>query len=214
MEDGAEPAPLEPAADDLPSRPEQPTAAADSPPQPETPIEQEEVDLARYLEPPVEEPSVRDDSQPTTELDAAGLIAALDTYDRRLKAVESYCRELCPTGDGTAAARFALNALDISSGDNEVLLMATRVLAAAALTPDAFGRPGVDRFENRPERCSSTPSLLAARANGSLSSRDHARLERHLDGCLVCRAAELRAARADRVFAAILELPLGPAHHG
>lgn len=194
-----------------PSR-EHETKDADSWPAP--PAESEVPEMAFEPEPVAPEHPVDDDSQPTTELDAHGVVAALASYDRRLKAVESYCRELCPTDDGMAAARYALDALDISTGDSEVLLMTTRVLAAEGIASDAEGIAGSERIATRRDRCSSTPGLLAARANGSLSSREHGRLERHLDSCLVCRAAELRASRADRAFAAILQLPLGPADRG
>ena len=54
--------------------------------------------------------------------------------------------------------------------------------------------------------CTLTRRRLAARANGSVSDSERAEFERHLSSCLVWRAAELHAARADRALAATLGL--------
>ena len=181
----------------------------------EIPSEQDDTNVVQYPHALVQEHSSIDDSQPTADLETSNIVAALATYDQRRKAVESYCRELSPSEEGANVARYTLSVLDVNNGADEALLMATRVFAAEGLTTsEVDGKRESQRVANHQDPCASTVGMLAARENGSLSSNEYARLERHLDDCLVCRAAELRAERADRAFAAILELTLIPGKRG
>jgi hypothetical protein len=61
--------------------------------------------------------------------------------------------------------------------------------------------------------CVETPGLLAARANATITNQQNSQLDGHLATCLVCRAVELRAVRADRAFAGTMGLALNAGSH-
>jgi hypothetical protein len=113
---------------------------------------------------------------------------------RRKRAVEAYCAEFCSPALVEKTAAEVLTEARASAGGpptDQGLLAAARAVAA---THPPVGAP------SQPE-CSQTPSLLAARAGGGLANGELAALERHLAGCLVCQATELKSTRAERVFA-------------
>lgn len=140
------------------------------------------------------------------EPDVAPLRDADDSasFGRRRKALEAYCRELFPIELATSAAAQILDLLTGAIHDDGVFLQTTRVAAAARLITRSAWEPGAQLST----ACIETPLLLSARANGIDNASERGRLERHLDSCLMCRAAEVRIARADRAFAGILGLRL------
>ncbi len=130
-------------------------------------------------------------------------VQAASGHGRRSEAVEAYCRELFPAGFATASARQILDSLTGGISDDGVLLEMTRTGAAKQLTgrSQAQGASGQGS-----DACAPTTARLAARASGTITATERSQLEEHLGSCLVCRALELRAVRADRAFAAILGL--------
>jgi hypothetical protein len=128
----------------------------------------------------------------------------LASYGRRMRAAVAYCREVFPLGIASARAEQILSSLSGGISDERVLLELTRTAAGKLLgegdIPDNAQAPA-------PE-CGGIFSRLAARANGMSKAGERLRLEQHLAACVVCKAAELRAARAERAFAAILGLTL------
>jgi hypothetical protein len=117
--------------------------------------------------------------------------------------VDVYCAELCAPSEAAAASAEVLGS---SLGTDEDLIRSTRIIAAEHTVvdpPSPRGRRGALSAERTAE-CASTPSLLAARANGELPGADSRAIERHLNCCLPCQALELRAHRAERAFAAIV----------
>jgi hypothetical protein len=120
----------------------------------------------------------------------------------RRRAVEAYCREFCPPERAAAVVDEVLAATPPEAGTDE-LLNATRIAAAGAVAQAAA-------LANVAAGCLSTPSLLALRSRGDLDRKRRRDLDRHLEDCLVCRATELRAARAERAFGVVA----GPAPHG
>jgi hypothetical protein len=104
----------------------------------------------------------------------------------------------------TVTANDILNSLTSNISDEGELLQTTRAAAAERLT----ARSQWDTAAQVAPGCANTPLLLAARANDTLSDQDQSRLENHLASCLICRAAEVRTARADRAFAGIIGLAL------
>jgi hypothetical protein len=126
-------------------------------------------------------------------------------YGRRARAVEAYCRELLGPETAATAANEILGSLTRAISDEAELLETTRTAAAERLTARSRWNPNADVA---PE-CGRTPAHLAARANGTLDLEGKAQLETHLASCLLCRAAEVRAVRADRAFAGISGLALG-----
>lgn len=125
-------------------------------------------------------------------------------YGGRTRAAVAYCRELFPADVARASAEQILNSLSGGISDDRVLLELTRT-AAAGLLERSRVEAGAD---DRASDCKAIFGRLAARANGTLEAADRSRLEQHLASCIVCKAAELRAARADRAFAATLGLTL------
>jgi hypothetical protein len=125
-------------------------------------------------------------------------------YRRRSKAVRAYCRELFTADTAAGVAEHILDSLSGGISDDAVLLELTRTGAAERFTRTTEARRIGAQFKD----CVGTPARLAARANGTLTGREQDRLERHLGSCLVCRAMEVRAVRADRAFAVIVGLTL------
>jgi hypothetical protein len=136
--------------------------------------------------------------------------------------VLAYCRELCgpilgPTAANAALASYAATT-NPSGGDGgadqEPLLRSTR-LAAARAELDAARQTGwrgaVSRalVAERDSHCADTPVLIATRSNHELDAAAAERLDEHLSSCLRCRAAQLRADRAERAFAAIIAIRAG-----
>ena len=131
------------------------------------------------------------------------------TRERRIRAVEAYCRELCPPGAAAAAAEAALSAP--TPADDADLLQATRVAAAERSDTPAAPRGWREVLAAERERpCATTPLLLAARENDTLGLKAEQELEQHLSSCLLCQASESRECRATRSFEAVLGAP--PAH--
>ncbi len=134
----------------------------------------------------------------------------------RTQAIELYCRELCGSDRVSAAVAHVIDSIspaDAAGGDDQ-LLRVTRTAAARQVTPT--GPRGAQAAEQRRE-CDLTPSLLSQSANGELPPSREFKLSNHLDRCLVCRAAQVREARASRAFSAVLlmnapraALPLSP----
>jgi WAS/WASL-interacting protein len=130
---------------------------------------------------------------------------------RQRAAVEAYCRELCPRDTASAVAAEAL--ASVADMNDVELLRHTRSAAARyAAKPSRHGWRRV-LPSGRDGGCASTPALLAARANDELPPPGHGALERHLDSCVICQAADLRMRRAERAFAGITgtELTAEPA---
>jgi hypothetical protein len=126
------------------------------------------------------------------------------TRERRIRAVEAYCRELCPPEAAAAAAEAALSAR--TPADDGELLQATRVAAAKRSDTPAAPRGWREVLAAEHERpCDATPSLLAARENDTLGPKEKHELEQHLSSCLVCQASESREFRAARAFEAVLD---------
>lgn len=125
--------------------------------------------------------------------------------ERRKHAVEAYCGELCGLRGATVAVSEIIVSLDASGGGDAELLRATRVTAAECLPATAVRGGALEMVAGqRGGECALTPSGLAARANGTLDPTERATLEQHLEGCLICRAVEIREARAERAFAAVV----------
>jgi hypothetical protein len=131
---------------------------------------------------------------------------------RAISAVEAYCRELCPPEEASAAAAEVLGSF--TAGDELDLLRHTREVSAKHAVQPGSRRGWWLPRGARDQECESIPGLLAARANGELDHGAQAALERHLDSCATCQAAEIRARRADRAFAGItrIELPADEPH--
>lgn len=142
------------------------------------------------------------------------LAAPVDPEQRRAKAVAAFFVELC----GRACARqlteetladYARRSLagEIDSSVGSLLSVARSVAARrhVVASPRAGWRVAVTRALAEERDCSSTPSLLAARADGELIRSDQGALESHLDACPTCRAATVRWDRAERAFAAVMQ---------
>lgn len=154
--------------------------------------------------PPELEPRQAPGRRPQRRLERPAAPDDSASFGRRTKALQAYCRELFPADLAAATAAEILDSLTGAIEDDGVLLHTTRVAAADKLT----GRSQWEPAPHGSSECAETPALLAARANDTINDQDHAKLERHLASCLVCRAAEVRAGRADRAFAGILGLRL------
>jgi hypothetical protein len=155
--------------------------------------------------PPEPEPTAPEPSAPKpppAEPAAPELPAILAGSRRQTLAVESYCRELAPAA-ASAAAAAALGGFP--GGDDLALLRRTRAIAArhATVRPPRHGWRNMLAAERHDGTCERTPRLLAMRANGELDEARRAELERHLESCVTCQAAEIRAERADRAFAGV-----------
>lgn len=143
-------------------------------------------------------------------------------YDARSPAVFGYCSHVAAPEAGASAVEAAFcnlfEAVRRGEAGGEIdldgtLLRATRVAAAdRAPTPPpprpAGGRRGAGGREMEPARpsaCELMPRLLAARASGILSRDDALRMDRHLQRCADCRAAEDRFNAAERAFGTLRE---------
>lgn len=126
------------------------------------------------------------------------------SFGPRTRAVEAYCRELLGPETATTAAQGILNSLTRNISEDAELLQMTRTAAAERLTARSQWDPTTQVGSD----CVATPAQLAARANGTLSDQDRSKLDDHLASCLICRAAEVRASRADRAFAGTIGLAL------
>lgn len=136
-------------------------------------------------------------------------VPTLDLVGAAEQAVAAYCLELCGPGL-MAVATFDALASVAGAGESAAvdgaLLRATRA-TASGYAPMVLRRGGREVLApGEGSRCSLTPPRLARRANGTLDRYTRAALERHLAECLVCRAAEVRLARAERAFASVLAL--------
>ncbi len=129
---------------------------------------------------------------------------AYDASDRRSRAVEAYCAEICLSGQGSSAAAETLGSF-AGGGDHDLLRM-TRALAAKHVNPIPEELRGWrDALTvQRTHECTSTPAFLAARDNDELSGEEKLKLENHCESCVTCQALELRSRRAERIFAAIM----------
>lgn len=123
-------------------------------------------------------------------------------YGQRTRAAVAYCRELFPPDDASSRANQILSLLSGGISDERVLLELLRTSAAELLDRSS----GKIRGAEETPACEAVFGRLAARANGTLDAGERSQLEQHLAICVICKAAELRAARADRTFAAILGL--------
>jgi hypothetical protein len=130
---------------------------------------------------------------------------------RRGPAVLAYCERVAGVDNASAAAADAFRrfrtaviaATDLSNLNPEALLMSATRHAAAQFVPRPADSPDVLRFvARRPATgwCGDVPSLLAARADRTISTIDLARLGQHLDGCPACRAPEARFEAAERAY--------------
>jgi hypothetical protein len=139
--------------------------------------------------------------------------AEADLPERRRLAVSAFLAE---ASGRPVTERFTDEALSVfaartaagGDGSDDSLLQVTREVAAQRklLTPPRAGwRASVTRALAEESACAATPSLLAARAGGTLSDADQRNLETHLSECLTCRAANVRWERAERAFAAAAE---------
>src|SRR3954471_19173573 len=138
-------------------------------------------------------------------------------YDRRAAAALAYCSRLCaPEAIADAVeASFARVFEAAAAGEatdepalDARLRSAVRSEAARRASPAGAGVPARRLLErladpNRGGACELMPALLAARADGSLSSGDLERMQSHLRRCADCRAAEHRFQEAERAFEAL-----------
>ena len=151
--------------------------------------------------------------------------APVEPSERQRLAVEAYCRELCVPTEAPAATTEALAAFSVTAArlgsratvddHTRVLSRATRLAAASHALVGAGGSGWRSRLSDaltaeRDVGCRNVPGLLARRANGELAANDAAALRDHLRDCLRCRASEVRAARAERTFAATARLGVTP----
>jgi hypothetical protein len=127
--------------------------------------------------------------------------------DRRGGAVLAYCEEVAAPGDGAAAAgeAFARFRREVVAAEEPrlldpeaVLLRGTRQAAAAAATRTVPPRGLLARRLG--STCVLVPELLAARAEGTLTTADRLRLSRHLERCAGCRESEERFAAGERAY--------------
>ena len=148
--------------------------------------------------------------QPTEPTASEPHLPAILAGSRRQRlAVEAYCRELSLA---TASAAAAEALAEFPGGDDTRLLRHTRSVAARHATSGPTRQGWRQKLSaERQADCASTPALLAARANNELDLDQSEQLERHLESCVACQAAELRAQRADRVFAGIAGIELAEA---
>ncbi len=146
--------------------------------------------------------------------DATALAALVE---HRANAVLVYCEAVCaPAGVERAAAeafarfRAAVAAAeDPRSLDPGTLLLGATRHAAASMTiiPTSPADGGLrrklaaGRGSGASETCALIPGLLAARAEGALSSADRERLARHLERHPPCRALADAADRAEAAYA-------------
>lgn len=146
--------------------------------------------------------------------DPAALAALVE---RRANAVLAYCEAVCPpaAAERAAAEAFArfraavATVEDPRSLDPGTLLLGATRHAAALLTvtptPPADGglrrRLGAVRGLGASETCALIPDLLAARAEGALSTADQERLARHLERHPACRALADTIDRAEAAYA-------------
>jgi hypothetical protein len=129
-------------------------------------------------------------------------------YGLRSRAVRAYCRELLGPESAITATQEILGSLTGAIGDSE-LLQTTRIEAAERLMSRNRWEPTTQAAQD----CVETPGLLAARANATITNQQNSQLDGHLATCLVCRAVELRAVRADRAFAGTMGLALNAGSH-
>ncbi len=152
---------------------------------------------------PVPDTEVRSSATSDTELTASLDSTAVVDHDRRTRAVDVYCNELCPADAASAAATENLDSFP--GGDDSDLLRHIRVTAANHATVKPARRGWRQTFAaERDSECAATPVVLAERDNGALDPARAAELEKHLSSCATCQAAELRARRAERAFAAVI----------
>lgn len=146
--------------------------------------------------------------------DPAALAALVE---RRANAVLAYCEAVCPpaAAERAAAEAFArfraavATAEDPRALDPGTLLLGATRHAAASLTvtptPPADNglrrRLGAVRGLGASETCALIPDLLAARAEGALSTADRERLARHLERHPACRALADAIDRAEAAYA-------------
>ncbi len=140
-------------------------------------------------------------------------------YDRRAPAALAYCARLCAPESIADAVEEAFGAVFAAAADGEGLdeaalerRLRSAVRTAAADRSPGSGGPGASArrlFERttpdggRSTTCDLAPRLLAARAEGELSSADHERLGAHLRRCEDCRTAERRFVEAERAYDAL-----------
>jgi len=146
--------------------------------------------------------------------DPAALAALVE---RRANAVLAYCEAVCAssaaeraTAEAFARFRAAVAAAeDPRSLDPGALLLDATRHAAASLTvtptPTADNglrrKLGAGRGPGASETCALIPGLLAARAEGALSTADQERLARHLERHPACRALADAVDRAEADYA-------------
>ncbi len=88
--------------------------------------------------------------------------------------------------------------------DDELLRTTRRVAAAHVASTVGAGAWQSGATSEHDTECDDTAARLAARASGELGGEGKEELERHLAACGGCRAVELKQARAERAFAAVL----------
>ncbi len=190
------PQPVAPAPEPVAPAPE-PVAPPPKPfaPAPEPVAPPAAGEAARWIAGPSPAPAAPADwlSEPPTETNGQH---APVVDERAAQAAHAYCRELCGHDAGSAVAEGALAGFAASGAVGTAALLAhTRTSAAEHLAADSSLAAG--------PQCAETPTLLAARDNGTLGHADLDRLGSHLEGCVACQGTELRAARAERMFGAV-----------
>src|SRR5690349_15899782 len=113
-------------------------------------------------------------------------------------AVLAYCEVIAGRGAGGAAAAAdafgsfragVVATADLDGFNPEAMLISATRHAAGRHAGSALPAP-----------CSRVPSLLAARADRSITLAEHDFLEEHLAGCWTCRAPVARFEAADRAY--------------
>ncbi len=124
-------------------------------------------------------------------------------------AVLAYCEVVAGRGaDGAAAAADAMGSFRagvVATGDLENLNPEAMLISATRHAAARYAGGGL------PSPCSRVPSLLAARADRSITLADHDFLGEHLAGCWTCRAPVARFEAADRAYLDPRSTPLHPA---
>jgi len=145
-----------------------------------------------------------------------GALAGL--VELRGDAVLAYAAAVTGPGPGRDAAAEAFSrfrahvaALDDVRGlqPDDLLRGAVRETAAARVPPPTRG--GVRRLARSRGTCAWVPRLVAARANRALSPADTVRLDRHLAGCVDCRAVRERFRIAEQAYGEAGTAPLSEA---
>jgi hypothetical protein len=132
-------------------------------------------------------------------------LAAL--VDRRGGAVLAYCEEVAAPGHAAAAAgdAFARFRREVVAAeeprllDPEALLLRSARQASAAVAVRTVAPRGL-LARRLGATCVLVPELLAARAEGTLTTADRLRLSRHLERCAGCREAEERFVAGERAY--------------